>query len=188
MTVRSEDEWLPVLLSIYPPLSEKTPTLIYGSQILAVVAGIDVSSKDIDLLAPNITLSIIEEAYREATGLEKMRLELLKTERGRVFTLYYPTDERPIPVEIFTTTPLGDPLPTFEGHIVEVKRWGISFLSLTVEAYAVLEAFRGVRPVTIERFRRVQVNWRSARELAERLGILEELEVLMEAAGIDSTE
>ncbi len=55
--MRDMKEWLPILLSFYPALSRRTPTLIYGSQILSVVTGMDVSSKDIDLLSPNVTLS-----------------------------------------------------------------------------------------------------------------------------------
>ncbi len=173
--MRNMGEWLPILLSFYPALSRRTPTLVYGSQILSVVTGIDVSSKDIDLLSPNVTLSQIEDAYRESSDKEEFRIELLKTRRGRVFTLYYPSGSRPIPIEIFTTTPLGDPLPTFSDHVVEVERWNVRFLSLSVEAYLVLEAARGARSVSLERFRRVEFNRNSALSLAKRLGVEEEV-------------
>jgi len=178
--MRKFQEWLPVLTSFYPAINKRTPTLVYGSQILAVVQGLDVASKDVDLLSPGVTLTAIEEAYQESSGEEEMRMELLKTKKGHVFTIYYPIDENPIPVEIFTTTFLGDPLPTFEGHIIEVMRWGIRFLSLSVEAYAVLEAARGLRPVSIERFRRAVVDWESAEDLARRLGLEEKLRELEE--------
>jgi hypothetical protein len=62
------NEWLPVLLSFYPALNSRVPTVIHGSQILAVTQGLDVSSKDIDLLSPNVTLSAVEEAYIRASG------------------------------------------------------------------------------------------------------------------------
>ncbi len=184
--MRRFQEWLPVLISFYPAISKRVFTLIYGSQILTVIQGLDVASKDIDLLSPEVTLSVIEEAYHESTGREEMRMELLKTKRGHVFSIYYPLDERPIPIEIFTTTLLGDPLPTFEGHIVEVTRWGIRFLSLSVEAYVVLEAARGLRPVTIERFKRARVNWKNAEDLARKLGLEGRFNELKKAVQGDS--
>jgi hypothetical protein len=66
--MRSMNEWLPVLLPFYPALNSRVPTVIYGSQILAVTQSLDVSSKDIDLLSPNVTLSAVEEAYIRASG------------------------------------------------------------------------------------------------------------------------
>ncbi len=173
--MREMSEWLPVFLSFYPALHARVPTIVYGSQIIAVTQGVDVSSKDIDLLCPNITLRAIEEAYAESSGREEMRIELIKSRRGYVFTLYYPLGERPIPIEIFTTTPLGDPLSAFPEHIVEVSRWGINFTSLTVEAYVVLEAARGVRPISVERLRRVKIEWGDAEKLGEKFGLKEEV-------------
>ncbi len=179
--MRKFQEWLPVLLSFYPAINKRTPTLIYGSQILAVVQGLDVTSKDIDLLSPRVTLSAVEEAYHESSNREEMRMELLKTKKGHVFTIYYPVNERPIPIEIFTTTLLGDPLPTFEGHIIEVTRWGVKFLSLSVEAYVMLEVARGLRPVSIERFKRAVIDWKRVEDLARRLGLEEKLKELKKA-------
>lgn len=66
--MRSMNEWLPVLLPFYPALNSRVSTVIYGSQILAVTQSLDVSSKDIDLLSPNVTLSAVEEAYIRASG------------------------------------------------------------------------------------------------------------------------
>jgi hypothetical protein len=85
---------LPILLSSPPRESA-----YYGSQIIAVTQGIDVSSKEIDLLCPSVTLKAIEEAYAESPGREEMR-KLIKSRRGHVFTIYYPLGERPIPIEI----------------------------------------------------------------------------------------
>jgi len=82
------------------------------------------------LLSPGVTLGMVEEAYREVSGKEEMRLELLKGRKGYIITLYYPTNERPIPIEIFTTTLLGNPLKVFSEHILEVKRWGQVFFSI----------------------------------------------------------
>jgi len=173
--MREMSDWLPVFLSFYPALHARVPTIVYGSQIIAVTQGVDVSSKDIDLLSPNVTLSAIEEAYAESSGREEMRIELIKSRRGHIFTLYYPSGERPIPIEIFTTTPLGDPLSVFPDHIVEVSRWGKSFISLTVEAYTVLEAARGIRPISVERLRRIKIEWGEVERLGERFGLREEV-------------
>lgn len=176
--MREMSEWLPVFLSFYQALNTRVPTIVYGSQIIAVVQGLDVSSKDIDLLCPNITLRAIEEAYLESSGEERMRLEVLKSREGHVFTLYYPLGHKPIPIEIFTRTFLGDPLLAFPDHIVEVSRWGRNFLSLSVEAYVVIEAARGVRPISIERFRRIRISWPEAEELADRFGLRERVKEL----------
>lgn len=105
--MREMREWLPVFLSFYPALHARVPTIVYGSQIIAVTQGVDVSSKDIDLLCPNVTLMAIEEAYLESSGEDRMRLELLRSGEGYFFTLYYPLGERPMPIEIFTRTYLG---------------------------------------------------------------------------------
>jgi hypothetical protein len=86
---------LPILLSSPPRESA-----YYGSQIIAVTQGIDVSSKEIDLLCPSVTLKAIEEAYAESSRREEMRIELIKSRRGHVLTIYYPLDEKPIPIEI----------------------------------------------------------------------------------------
>ncbi|RSN71698.1 hypothetical protein [Candidatus Methanodesulfokora washburnensis] len=169
--MREISEWLPVFLSFYPVLHKRVPTIVYGSQIIAVTKGIDVSSKDIDLLCPGATLKAIEEAYVESSGREEMRLELIRSKRGHVFTLYYPLGERPIPIEIFTTTPLGDPLSAFPDHVIDVSRWGIDFISLTVEAYAVLEAARGIRPISVERLRRIKIEWSEVEKLGEKFGL-----------------
>jgi len=167
--MRSMNEWLPVLLSFYPALNSRVPTVIYGSQILAVTQSLDVSSKDIDLLSPNVTLSEVEEAYIRASGKEEMRAELIRSKKGYFITVYYPVDEKPIPIEIFTTTLLGNPFHVFSEHILEVERWGQRFFSLSVEAYLILEVVKGIRPVTIERFRRAKVNWEEAENLARKL-------------------
>ncbi|MGC8577015.1 MAG: hypothetical protein ACP5HX_08030 [Thermoproteota archaeon] len=172
------NEWLPVLLSFYPALNSRVPTVVYGSQILAVTQGLDVSSKDIDLLSPSVTLSAVEEAYIRASGKEEMRVELIRGKKGHVITVYYPTDDRPIPIEIFTITLLGNPFHVFPEHILEVERWGQRFFSLSVEAYLILEVARGIRPVTIERFRRAKVNWEEAESLAKKLELMKKLDEL----------
>jgi hypothetical protein len=182
--MREMSEWLPVFLSFYPALHARVPTIVYGSQIIAVTQGIDVSSKDIDLLCPNVTLKAIEEAYAESSGREEMRIELIKSRRGHVFTIYYPLGERPIPIEIFTTTPLGDPLSIFPDQIVEVSRWGRRFISLTVEAYAVLEAARGIRPISVERLRGIRIEWDEVERLGEKFGLKEEVLRLKREVGI----
>lgn len=105
-----------------------------------------------------------------------MRLELIKGKKGYIITVYYPTGERPIPIEIFTTTLLGNPFHIFSEHILEVERWGQRFFSLSVEAYLILEVARGLRPVTIERLKRAKVDWEEARSLAKKLGLIEKLD------------
>ncbi len=173
--------WLPVLKLFYPALKRRAPTLVYGSQILAVVAGLDVVSKDLDLLCPQATPSRLEEAYFEVSGSERFRMEVItrREPRIRVYTLYFPLPgmQRPVPVEIFTATHLGDPAFIFPEEIVQVKRWGINFLSLTLEAYVLLEATRseGLRAVAVERLRRVEVDWSRVKELARRLGVVDKV-------------
>lgn len=56
-----------------------------------------------------------------------------------------------------------------------MSRWGRNFLSLSLEAYVVIEAARGARPISVERFRRVRISWREAEEIAERFGLREKV-------------
>jgi hypothetical protein len=60
-----------------------------------------------------------------------MRAELIRSKKGYFITVYYPVDDKPIPIEIFTTTLLGNPFHVFSEHILEVERGGRdSFLYL----------------------------------------------------------
>jgi hypothetical protein len=52
-----------------------------------------------------------------------------------------------------------------------VSRWGIDFISLTVEAYAALEAARGIRPISVERLRRIKIEWSEVEKLGEKFGL-----------------
>ena len=181
--------WLPVLQRLYPELSRRTPTILCGSQVFYACAGVPFESKDIDLYAPSASPLQIMEAYQAAYE-EDARIEF----RGRLggelrCNVYVPTgdpDYRIVLVEIFNRVHLGDPLKLFPNDVVWVERDGVEYWTLTLEAYAVLEATRpnAVREVGVERFATLydRVDWDRAETLAASLDRAEQLRSLRRAA------
>ncbi|RSN67091.1 hypothetical protein D9Q81_09440 [Candidatus Korarchaeum cryptofilum] len=66
---------------------------------------------------------------------------------------------------------------------MEVSRWR-GFISLTVEAYAALEAARGIRPISVERLRGIRIEWDEVEGLGEKFGLKEEVLRLKREVGI----
>ncbi|WP_229572588.1 hypothetical protein [Saccharolobus caldissimus] len=151
--------WIPILQKFYSSL--EIPAVIYGSQIIYVNLGIAFESKDIDLLIYDVyPHTVFVNAYRKAFNEENVRIEVFVKNRE---TIYHVFTKYGVSIEIFAPPKDNSPLTLFPDEVLLKDREGISYWTLSLEAYAVIQANRreGIRDIDISRFRiiRDKINW-----------------------------
>ncbi|MGC9171166.1 MAG: hypothetical protein ACP5HD_10585 [Thermoproteus sp.] len=102
---------------------------------------------------------------------------------------FVPLEAGMVAIEVMSRTHLGK---ISEGPLLRevrlVERDGVGYWTLSLEAYAVLQAARpdGPRDVDVARFALVadRVDWGRARRLAEELGVKDKLMLFEELVGV----
>ena len=147
--------------------SLEVPAVVYGSQIIYVNLGIAFESKDIDLIVYDVyPHTVFVHAYRKAFDEEKVRVEVFV--RGRE-TIYHLFTKFGVSIEIFAPPKDESPLTVFSDL---KERDGVAYWTLSLEAYAVIQANRreGIRELDVLRFRQIRdkVDWEKVLRLGER--------------------
>jgi hypothetical protein len=167
--------WIPIFERVYEEISREYMAIVGGSQIFYVVAGIALESKDIDLFIGDYNPMRIAEAISSMLGIEE-RFEVFKRGDNMITHVYIPARDKVLQLEIMSRTHLGKISGTpLMNEVIFVERGGKRYWSLSLEAYAVLQATRpeGIRRVDIDRFAAVEdrIDWERAFKLAEMLGV-----------------
>ncbi|EHP69966.1 hypothetical protein MetMK1DRAFT_00004680 [Metallosphaera yellowstonensis MK1] len=163
--------WIPVLQKFYKSL--EIPVVIYGSQIIYVNLGIAFESKDIDLLIYDVyPHTVFVNAYRKAFSEENVRIEVFVKNRETIYHLF---TKYGVSIEIFAPPKEESPLTLFADEILFKERDGVSYWTLSLEAYAVIQANRkeGIRDIDVSRFRLIkdQINWDKVITLGRKMNI-----------------
>jgi hypothetical protein len=168
--------WAEVLKRVYPALSARYNVVVGGSQVFYVNLGLALPSKDVDLFIEEFNPLELSRLIAEALGLLEERFEFFRRGDNQIFHFFAKVERGVVAVEVMSRTHLGkiSETPLFE-EVRHVEREGVFYWTLSLEAYAVLQATRpdGPRDVDLARFVLVfdEVDWGRAGRLAERLGV-----------------
>ncbi len=173
--------WVEVLKKVYPALARHYNAVVGGSQVFYVTLGLAFPSKDIDIFIEAFNPMFLSRIIAEALGLGEERYEVFRKGDNVVFHFFVPVEVGAVSVEVMSRTHLGkiSETPLFN-EVVLVKRDCVEYWTLSLEAYAVLQATRpdGPRDVDVARFRLVKdrVDWERARRVASELGVRDKFE------------
>ena len=161
---------------VYPALSSRYNVVVGRSQVFYVNLGLALPSKDVGLFIEEFNPLELSRLIAEALGLSEERFEFFTKGDNQIFHFFARAERGVVAVEVMSRTHLGkiSETPLFE-EVRHVEREGVFYWTLSLEAYAVLQATRpdGPRDVDVARFVLVfdKVDWRRAEWLAERLGV-----------------
>jgi hypothetical protein len=134
--------WIDVLRRIMPVLaaSEANDVVLFGSQAMSVYTPRALASKDLDLIVPGVTVSILEKLCVELAGPDSGRPEydfMVGEYSGRRYPLGHiylkHAYQHPLVVEFFQTF-LGFETRRLTPFLTLKERWGMRFQVLTPEA------------------------------------------------------
>ena len=173
--------WIDVLRRAYPALARRYNAVVGGSQIFYVTLGLALPSKDIDIFIEEFNPLLVSRILAEALGLSEERFEFFRRGDNAILHFFVPVERGVVAIEVMSRTHLGKISETaLFREVVPVSRDGVDYWTLTLEAYAVLQATRpdGPREVDVARFKLVKdkVDWGRAREIAEALRVKDKFE------------
>lgn len=165
-TRSSVARWKEILIPAYRELVRLGvgDVWVFGSQAVSLYLPRPLASKDLDLLASGMTIGIVETICAKLisfSGQKRPYYTLQNLEHnGRsnpVFSIYLSgQNEKPFAIEIFQTYN-GHDLKRLTPYAAYLKRWGVEFQTLTVEAIiATRLAFRP--PERISSFNAYRLN------------------------------
>ncbi|MGC9105112.1 MAG: hypothetical protein ACP5HQ_01615 [Thermoprotei archaeon] len=133
--------------------------------------GIAFESKGIDLLVSDVyPHTVFVSAYKKAFNEENARIEVFVKNRETIYHLF---TRFGVSIEIFAPPKEESPLNVFKEEVLLKERDGVQYWTLSLEAYAVIQANRkeGIREVDVARFRAIRdkVNWEKVLELGKRV-------------------
>ncbi len=173
--------WVEVLKKIYPALAKYYNAVVGGSQVFYITLGLALPSKDIDIFIEEFNPVFLSRVIAEALGLGEERYEVFRRGDNVIFHFFAPVEAGVVSIGVTSRTHLGriSETPLFN-EVVLVKRDCVEYWTLSLEAYAVLQATRpdGPRDVDVARFRLVKdrVDWERARGVASGLGVRDKFE------------
>jgi hypothetical protein len=121
----------------------------------------------------------LSSVIAEALGLGEERYEVFRKGDDVVFHFFVPVEVGVVSVEVMSRTHLGKISETsLFNEVVLVKRDCVEYWTLSLEAYAVLQATRpdGPRDVDVARLVKDRVDWERARRVASELGVRDKFE------------
>lgn len=130
-----------------------------------------------DLFIEDFNPLALASEIKNSLGLEEERFEVYRKGDNLIFHFFATVGPSVVAIEVVSKTHLGRiTQPPLFREVVGLEREGIFYWTLSLEAYAVLQATRpdGPRSVDVARFQLVadKVDWEKAEVMAEELGVL----------------